>query len=80
LGNGCDCCEPTQWFSYTSPDIEKGLGVAHQEDECYVYAIISVMGQDNITQTIEEELFQMELDRLIKIANNLDIIVEIIED
>ena len=51
------------------------------EEECYVQAIITVLGRENINDEIEEGLRILENDfnALLRITERMGIIVEILE-
>lgn len=79
----CDCCEPTKMEYHNSDDTDGSLGSAQSEEDCYAQAIVTVLGRDNLV-TEEEDLSHifhyLDLDQLIRIADNIGIVVEIVEE
>lgn len=72
--NGCDCCEGGWVECYNSSDTQSSLGSAHSVEDCYVQAIIT----ESDTYKEDEELWELDLDSLKKIAKELCIEVRII--
>ena len=81
ISNGCSCCEPDYMEVYNSDETDGTLGSAHSEEECYVQAIITVLGRENINDEIEEGLRILENDfnALLRITERMGITVEIVE-
>ena len=81
VGNGCSCCEPDYMEVYNSDETDGTLGSAHSEEECYVQAIMTVLGRENINDEIEEGLRILENDfnALLRITERMGITVEIVE-
>lgn len=81
--NPCDCCEPTLMECYNSDDVDGSLGSAHSEEDAYAQSIISVLGRDNMFDGESEfcnGFYCLSLGQLIRIADNIGIIVEIVEE
>ena len=70
----CDCCLGGWIECYNSSDTHSNLGSAHSEEDCYVQAIKT----ESDTYTDDDNLWEMDLDSLKKIAKELCIEVEII--
>lgn len=70
----CDCCLGEWVECYNSSDTDSNLGSAHSEEECYVQAIKT----ESSAYMEDDSLWELELEQLEKIAEELDIVVEII--
>ena len=68
----CDCCQGYHWEMYNSDDTDPNLGTAYCVEECYVQAILTVIGRED-----EDEIWEKGLDELKALAKELDIIVKI---
>ena len=79
LDNGCSCCEASLVLAYNSSDTDPCLGTAHSEEDCWVQAIITEIGRENIHKEYEQRLYDMPLDDLKLDAAAFDITVEILE-
>ena len=75
----CDCC-PGYWMEcYNSSDTDSStrtahLGSAHSEEDCYVQAIKT----ESNAYMEDDSLWELDLEQLKKIAEELGIVVEII--
>ena len=70
----CDCC-PGYWMEcYNSSDTDSNLGSAHSEEDCYVQAIKT----ESDVYMEDDSLWELDLEQLKKIAEELGITVEII--
>lgn len=80
---GCDCCEPTFMECYNSDDTDCSMGSANSEEACYVQSIITTLGRENLSMEESElanSFYCLSLDQLMRIADNIGIIVEIVEE
>lgn len=68
---GCSCCPDTLMEAYNSGDTYCGLGTAHSTEDCYVQAIRTFKG------VVHSDLWELTLDQLEEMADNLGIEVVI---
>ena len=76
--NGCDCCADTYMECYNSNDTDCNLGSAHNREDCYIQAIMTELGTEEVTDEHREGLYSMNLKELKEIAKDLNIKVEIV--
>lgn len=76
--NGCDCCDDTYMECYNSNDTDCNLGSAHNREDCYIQAIMTELGTEEVTDEHREGLYSMNLKELKEIAKDLNIKVEIV--
>ena len=70
----CDCCMGGWVECYNSSATKSNLGSAHSEEDCYVQAIKT----ESNAYMEDDSLWELDLHDLKKIAEELDIVVEII--
>jgi len=71
IGTSCDCCQGDYYERYNSEDTPN-LGTAYSVEDCYVQAILTVVGREG-----EDSIWEKELDELKALAKELGIIVKI---
>lgn len=76
--NGCDCCDDTYMECYNSNDTDCNLGSAHNREDCYIQAIMTELGTEEVTDEHREGLYSMNLKELKEIAKDLNIKVEVV--
>lgn len=74
----CDCCEGSWIPCFNSSDTDCNLGSAGSIEDCYVQAILTEIGRNNIPEDYEDFLYQMSLEELKEEAMNLNIEIEVV--
>lgn len=77
---GCSCCPDDVWEYYESGDVDPTLGTAHSEEDCYVHAIVTLVGRELIVDDVLYKLYEYSFGQLMDICDRLGIIVEIVEE
>lgn len=77
--NGCSCCDPSWMEAYNSDDTLCGMGTAHSEEDCYIQAILTELGEGYSTETADS-LYELDIDTLKEKAKLLGVEVEIVYD
>ena len=75
---GCSCCDSYLVEVYNSNDTDCNLGSAHNREDCYIQAIMTELGTEEVTDEHREGLYSMNLKELKEIAKDLNIKVEIV--
>lgn len=75
-GTGCDCCEDFYVEEYYCSDTE--CQYSHSFIECYVSAITTEIGVDNISDEYEESLWNMSIEELKNEASKIGVAVEVV--
>jgi hypothetical protein len=77
FSNGCNCCEDIYMEAYNSDDTRCGMGSANSEEDCYIQAILTELGEGFETDTADN-LHTLSLEQLKDSASFLKIEVEIV--
>lgn len=73
----CSCCDSYLVEVYNSDDTRCGMGSAHSEEDCYIQAILTELGEGFETDT-SDNLHTLSLEQLKDSASFLKIKVEIV--
>lgn len=73
----CSCRGGTYMEAYNSDDTRCGMGSAHSEEDCYIQAILTELGEGFETDTADN-LHTLSLEQLKDSASFLKIKVEIV--